>query len=147
MASASLERSRISTRPGRRGSNWRPRSCLTAWLTLDLAYTYLDAIDAETGAPLQRRPEHTASARVTLRPTDKARIAASILYVGERFNGSDRADLLDDYIRVDLTGSYALYDNAEVFLRVENLTDEQYEEIKDFGVAGRSAYAGLRARF
>jgi vitamin B12 transporter len=119
----------------------------TAWLTLDLAYTHLDAIDADTGAPLQRRPEHTASARVTLRPTDKARIAASMIYVGERFNGSDRRDPLDDYIRVDLTGSYALHENAEVFLRVENLTDAHYEEIKDFGIAGRSAYAGLRARF
>jgi vitamin B12 transporter len=117
------------------------------WLTLDLAYTHLDAIDAETGAPLQRRPEHAASARVTLRPTDKARLAASLLYVGERFNGADRRDLLDDYIRIDLTGSYALSDNAEAFVRVENLTDEHYEEIKDFGVAGRSAYAGLRARF
>lgn len=119
----------------------------TAWLTLDLAYTHLEAIDAATGAPLQRRPEHTASARVTLRPTDKAKLAASVLYVGERFNNADRKNLLEDYIRVDLTGSYALYDNAEVFLRVENLTGEQYEEIKDFGVAGRSAYAGLRARF
>jgi vitamin B12 transporter len=119
----------------------------TAWLTLDLAYTYLDAIDAETGAPLQRRPEHTVFARATLRPTDKTKIAASMLYVGERFNNADRRNLLDDYIRVDLTGSYALCENAEVFLRAENLTGAQYEEIKDFGVAGRSAYAGLRARF
>jgi vitamin B12 transporter len=119
----------------------------TEWLTLDLAYTHLDAIDAETGAPLQRRPEHTAFARVTLRPTDKARLAASVLYVGERFNGADRRDLLDDYVRVDLSGSYALHDNAEIFLRVENLTDAHYEEIKDFGTAGRSAYLGLRAWF
>ena len=119
----------------------------TTWLTLDLAYTYLDAIDAETGAPLQRRAEHTASARVTLRPTDEAKLAASVLYVGERFNGANRTDLLEDYIRVDLTGSYVLHENAEAFVRVENVTDEQYEEIKDFGVAGRSAYAGLRARF
>lgn len=118
-----------------------------AWVTLDFSYTHLDAVDAESGAPLQRRPEHTASARVTLRPMDKMRLAASMLYVGERFNGSDRRDLLDDYIRVDLTGSYAIYDNMEAFMRVENLTDEQYQEIKDFGVAGRSAYAGLRARF
>ena len=117
------------------------------WMTLDLAYTHLDAIDVETGAPLQRRPEHTASARVTLRPTDKARLAASVLYVGERFNNADRQNLLDDYIRVDLTGSYALHDNAEAFIRVENLTGEDYEEIQDFGVAGRSAYAGLRTRF
>jgi vitamin B12 transporter len=119
----------------------------TTWLTLDLAYTHLDAIDTETGAPLQRRPEHTASARVTVRPTEKTRLAASVVYVGERFNGADRKDLLDDYIRVDLTGSYAVTDNAELFMRVENLTDAQYEEIKDFGVAGRSAYAGVRARF
>ena len=119
----------------------------TPWLTLDLAYTFLDAIDAETGAPLQRRPEHTASARVTLRPMEKTRLSASMLYVGERFNGADRQDLLDNYIRIDLTGSYEVCPNAEAFMRVENLTDEQYEEIKDFGVAGRSAYAGLRARF
>jgi vitamin B12 transporter len=114
---------------------------------VDLAYTYLDAIDAETGAPLQRRPEHTAAARATVRPTEKTRLAASMVYVGERYNGADRKDLLDSYIRVDLTGSYAVTDTAELFARVENLTDAHYEEIKDFGVAGRSAYAGVRARF
>ncbi len=119
----------------------------TTWLTFDLAYTHLDAIDAETGAPLQRRPEHTASARVTLRPTEKIRLAASMLYVGERFNGADRSDLLDDYIRIDLSGSYAISADVDAFARIENLTDAHYEEIKDFGVAGRSAYAGLRTRF
>ena len=113
LASVTRAPSKISTQPRRKVLELAATILPTAWLALDLAYTHLDAIDAETGAPLQRRPEHTASARVTLRPTDKARLAASVLYVGERFNNADRQNLLDAYIRVDLTGSYALYENTE----------------------------------
>jgi vitamin B12 transporter len=80
-------------------------------------------------------------------PTDRLRLTATALYTGERFNSSGERDLLDDYIRVDLSGSYTLSAQAEAFFRVENLLDEDYEEILNFGTAERSGYAGLRVKF
>ena len=117
------------------------------WLTLKGGYTWLDAIDANTGLALARRPEHTFNVSATLKPAADFSLTAKLIYVGERFNRSRERDLLDDYIRVDLNGRYDLTENAELYLRAENLFDADYEEIKDFGTAGRSGYIGLRMRF
>jgi vitamin B12 transporter len=83
----------------------------------------------------------------TLQPAEGFSITASAIYVGERFNRSNERNLLDSYIRVDLGGSYDLTESAQLYFRAENVLDADYEEIKDFGTAGRSGYIGLRARF
>jgi vitamin B12 transporter len=118
-----------------------------AWVTLRGAYTHLDAVDAETGLKLQRRPDDAFNLKATVLPADGLTLTASVTYVGERFNRSGERDLLDDYVRVDLAGTYALTPDAEIFFRAENVLDAEYEEIKDFGTAGRSGYLGVRARF
>jgi vitamin B12 transporter len=84
---------------------------------------------------------------VIVQPLDRLSLTASATYVGERFNRSNERDLIDDYIRIDLAGSYDLNAYAELFFRAENLFDADYEELKGFGTAGRSGYLGLRARF
>jgi vitamin B12 transporter len=76
----------------------------------------------------------------------------SALYTGERYNsfsGSQQKNTgpLNDYVLVDFSGSYKLSDEADIFLRVDNVLDADYQEILNFGTAGRSAYAGLRAKF
>lgn len=119
----------------------------TDWLTLKGAYTYLDAVDSTTGLALSRRPEHAFNLRAAMRPLERLSLAVSATFVGERFNRSDERDLLDQYIRVDLDGSYDLNATSEVFFRADNIFDADYEEVKDFGTAGRSGYVGLRARF
>lgn len=117
------------------------------WLTLKGAYSWLDAIDANNGLALARRPEHAFNISATLKPAADYSLTASVTYVGERFNRSRERDLLDDYIRVDLDGRYNLTETAELYVRAENLFDADYEEVKDFGTAGRSGYIGLRMRF
>ncbi|WP_088348373.1 MULTISPECIES: TonB-dependent receptor [Rhodomicrobium] len=117
------------------------------WMSLRGAYTYLDAIDAATGLALQRRPNNAFNVKLTVLPVEGVSLSASATYVGERFNNDGEEDLLDSYVRVDLAGSYALSPGAELYLRAENLLDADYEEIKNFATAGRSAYLGLRARF
>jgi vitamin B12 transporter len=118
-----------------------------SWVTFRGAYTHLDAVDAETGLKLPRRPDDAFNLRATVLPMEGLTLTASVTYVGERFNRSGERDLLDEYVRVDLAGTYALAPDVEVFFRAENLLDAEYEEIKDFGTAGRSAYLGVRARF
>jgi len=51
---------------------------------------------------------------------------------------------LDDYLLVNVAGSYELDDNFEVFGRVENLLDQDYEEVFGYSTAPISAYGGLR---
>jgi vitamin B12 transporter len=52
---------------------------------------------------------------------------------------------LDAYALVNLAASYDITRNIQFFLRVDNLFDRVYEEIKGYGTARRSLYGGLRA--
>jgi len=54
---------------------------------------------------------------------------------------------LDDYEVVDLSANYHLVQGLEAFGRIENLTDEDYEEVTGYNTRGRSFYAGIRYRF
>jgi vitamin B12 transporter len=54
---------------------------------------------------------------------------------------------LEDFVLVNIRGGYKLTDNTEIYARVENLLDEEYEEVYTFGGSGRVAIAGMRVNF
>ena len=45
---------------------------------------------------------------------------------------------LAPYAKLDLLANYKFNDNLADFGRVENVTDARYEEVYDYGTAGRS---------
>ncbi len=51
---------------------------------------------------------------------------------------------LDNYEVVDFSASYSVTKALDFFGRVENLTDEKYEEITGYNTAGAAVYVGLR---
>ena len=54
---------------------------------------------------------------------------------------------LDDFTLVTLAGRYRVMKNLDIYARVENATDEDYEEVFGFVAPGRTAIAGIRYRF
>jgi vitamin B12 transporter len=54
---------------------------------------------------------------------------------------------LDDYNVVDVSARYLLTPELELYLRMENIADAEYEEILGYNTAGRAAYIGLRLNF
>jgi vitamin B12 transporter len=54
---------------------------------------------------------------------------------------------LDDYAVLDLSVAYAFNETFELYGRVENATDEDYQEVSGYNTAGRSVYGGVRLRF
>ena len=54
---------------------------------------------------------------------------------------------LDDYGVLDLSFSYDASDLLQIYGRVQNATDETYEEVRGYFAAERSIYAGVRLRF
>jgi vitamin B12 transporter len=48
---------------------------------------------------------------------------------------------------VNLGATYDVTDRFQLFARVENLLDEEYEEVLSYRPPGIAAYAGLRTRF
>ena len=113
-------------------------------LSLSVDYTYIDAEDGN-GGPLPRLPEHSGDLTLSY---DAAGPFSGALLV--RYNGSEtNTDLttLDSWLRVDVTGRYAVSERVEVYGRIENLFDEDYQQILGFGTPGLSGSLGVRRRF
>ena len=53
----------------------------------------------------------------------------------------------DHYLVFNLAASYTISTSVELFARIENLLDEEYEEVLGFGTAGFSTYGGVRLTF
>ena len=74
----------------------------------------------------------------------KAEVAVNVQYVGER---DDTGGVAHAYIVVNLYGSYRVNENVELFARVENLFDEQYQELAGCNSADASAFGGVRVNY
>ncbi len=111
-------------------------------LHLVASHTWNDTEDAVTGAQLPRRPEHRTTLHLYLHPLPRWKAALSAIAVHERIDSDGSG--LDDYERVDLSLRYRASDSFEPYLRVENLFDEDYEEIRGFTTPGVVAAVGLK---
>jgi vitamin B12 transporter len=124
------------------------------FLRLRLTYTHLDArgqaVDPVTGVfgesfKLARRPDNEGRISFAFTPLAGLSIEPSVVLVGERFSSFGETDRLPAYARLDMYAEYKIDDIFSLYGRAENLTDTRYEEVKNYGTAGRSFYAGLRA--
>ena len=114
-------------------------------LVISANYTYNDTENA-TGAQRIRRPEHLANIGVDWRGLDgKLSLGFNVRgsYDALAFDGSE----LDDYQVVDINGSFEILQGLELYGRVENLFDEDYEEVSTYNTTGTAAYAGIRYAF
>ncbi|AWI85080.1 TonB-dependent receptor [Alloyangia pacifica] len=117
---------------------------LSEALSLAAAYTWTDSKDAQTGDRLSRVPLHDLSLSLDADVTDAFRAGLTVQHV----SGLEDADeTLDDYTVANMNLRYALSDQAELYLRVENLFDEDYQVVKGYGTSDRAAYFGVRASF
>jgi vitamin B12 transporter len=135
-----------TTDSSRQGLELSADARLDAW-TLAASYAWTNA--EENGLAEIRRPEHIASLNATY-DFGNASLGLGLRYNGEQqdsefiFATPEDTVALDPYLLVNLYGTYRLTDRLEVFARVENLLDEQYEDVFSFRAPGVSAYAGMR---
>lgn len=108
-------------------------------------YTYNNAEDPN-GDQRLRAPKHLANLGVSYRPREgKLSISLNIRSSQDAVDGFGVE--IDDYEVVDLSARYRIMDALEVFARVENLFDEDYEEIPTYNTSGTAGYAGVRYSF
>ncbi len=116
---------------------------LSPRLSADLTYTFTDAIDLATDTQLLRQPKHKGTAIVTYKPVDKLSLSASVIVNG-RENDSPAPN--DGFVRLDLRGAYQITDALEIYGRMENATDTEYQDVSGYGEPGLAAYGGVRVR-
>ncbi|PJI40149.1 MAG: outer membrane cobalamin receptor protein BtuB [Ferrovibrio sp.] len=125
-------------------------------LTLRAAYTYMKTEMPITGEELVRRPAHVGSFNANYRfMENRANVNLGILYNGRQvdnnfetgFGANTSRQTLNGYALVNLAAGYMVTENVEVFGRLENLLDKQYEDVYTYQTPGRAIYAGVRATF
>jgi vitamin B12 transporter len=119
--------------------DWR----LTGTLQASAAYTLTDAIDLGTGADLLRVPRHKGTAVIDWTPLSPLTLSASVIVNGDE---ADFPAANDAFVRLDLRAAWAVSERFELYGRVENATDADYQDVSGYGEPGASAFGGLRVR-
>jgi vitamin B12 transporter len=136
------------------GGQWQ----LSKTLSLSGAYTWLDATENDpSGGDIDeiRRAEHIANANLNwVILGGRGNLNINVDYNGEQDDlffpptppFQERVEL-DDFVLVGVAANYRVWRTLELFARVENALDEDYEEVFGYVAPGRMLIGGLRYRF
>lgn len=116
-------------------------------VSLNGQYTYTSTRDLMTGTRLARWPVHQGSASLTYQPTEPLSLTGTVRYVGSRFSTTGNQRPLPDFYLFNVSASFQMTDNVQIYTRVENLADRKYEEVLFYGTPGRSVWGGIRVNF
>lgn len=121
-------------------------------LDFRFSYAYTNTKDITTGEDLLRRADNKFSFNLNYGFPGKGNANLEIVYVGERddddFSTYPATRMqLDGYVLVNPAFSFQISENIEMFGRVENLFDRDYEEISGYGTPGISVYGGIKVLF
>jgi vitamin B12 transporter len=110
-------------------------------------YTYLVAKNLVTQQALRRRPRNKGSASLIYTGIPGLELEARVTVVGSNpdydFINARRVTLAP-YAKVDIFANYKLDETFSMFGRIENVGDVRYEEVLNYGTAGRSFYGGMK---
>ncbi|MDO8546268.1 MAG: TonB-dependent receptor [Nitrospirales bacterium] len=107
-------------------------------------YTYTLTRNLDNGNRLARRPVDQASIGLSYQPISQLRVSLDYRFVGGRVNDAANAQRMLSYDVVNVSATYDVTKQWQVFGRIENLFDKDYEEVLFFGTPSRSVFAGVK---
>ncbi len=120
-------------------------------LRVEANYTDLDATNRAPGSnfgrDMPRRPAHTLNGEVTYAWPIGLTTSVAVVHSGRSFDNASNTVALDSYTVVDLRAAFVFRDNLELYGRLENAFDEEYETIARYGTPGRALFLGVRQSF
>lgn len=116
-------------------------------LRVQAGYGYVEATNAATGRDLLRRPRHSINTSVDYDWAFGLKTGATITHVGASFDNESNTRKLAGYVLVDLRAAFPVTRTIELYGRIENLFNAQYETSFRYGTPRRAAYAGVRLAF
>ena len=105
--------------------------------------------DLVTSRRLPRRPIDQATVGVTYQPRDPLRLNLDYRFVGARDNdaGNTPGQRQGSFGVLNVSASYDVTKQWQLFGRIDNLFDQRYEEVLYFGTPIRSVYGGIRVTY
>ncbi|MBX9898657.1 MAG: TonB-dependent receptor [Qipengyuania sp.] len=119
---------------------------VTEGLRISGLYALIDTADRTSGRDLARRPRHAATLFADYAAPFGLSLGADLRLVGASFDNAANSVRLGGYALVDVRAAFALTDEIELFGRVENVLDADYQTAAGYATAGRGAFVGVRGR-
>ncbi len=122
----------------------------TTTLNVAANFSFVDATSRSPGSfgnQLARRPQENVNLSADWKTPFGLSLGTTITLTGDAFDNLANTRRLDGYTLVGLRAAYSVNDRIELFGRVENLGDENYQTATGFNSLGRNAYVGARVKF
>jgi len=113
------------------------------------SFSYLDAVNSNTHQRLLRRPRILGNF-VVQHANDISTLGLGLKFVQDVLDidgGTFSTIEGDDFAILRLFGDYQISEGINLFGRIENLMNEEYEEVEGYPALGRAVYAGLGFSF
>ncbi len=133
------------------GVEWFGRVAPSPNTAVQIHYTFTDTEDKSTKMVLVRRPRHKGRIHANHSFGKLVDLNLEIRLVGRRkvndFSSFPSARVtLDGYQIVNLAVTYRVLPRIQLFGRIDNLFDKNYQEVLGFGTPGISGFFGIRVR-
>jgi vitamin B12 transporter len=133
-----------------RGVELSAKFALPNAVEMQLAYTYLEALDLTTQTPLLRRPRNSGSADVWHDFGQGVSAGMGLKAVGSRpdIDAQTFAQVEDsDYTLVRIYAAWQVTKSFALKVRIENALDKRYEEVNGYPALGFGAFASAELKF
>jgi vitamin B12 transporter len=114
-------------------------------LSLSANYTFNDT-ETSNGSSRPYRPERLANLGLSWRTLAGRLVLGAAWRLSEDARDIDGTQL-DDYQLLELNASYQMLPGLQLYGRLENALDEDYEEVPTYNTSGAAGYAGVRYAF
>ena len=112
-------------------------------INLYLNYSYIDSIDGR-GQRLINIPKDSGELALTYNSSFNLSGSLTIKYNGSEISTYGN---LDSWSRADINLFYKLNNYSEVYFRVENLLNKNYQQVFGYGTPDRSGLVGVKVNF
>jgi vitamin B12 transporter len=120
-------------------------------LTIAANYSYTDSktrlVGATTFTRRIRVPVHSLNLSADWTPVDRLKLGADVRLASDSLDGFGGSTRLDGYALLSVRAAFELNDAIELYGRVENAGDADYQTVAGYNSYGRNAHVGLRAKF
>ncbi|KFB09646.1 TonB-dependent receptor plug domain-containing protein [Nitratireductor basaltis] len=120
---------------------------LTETFALGANYTYTTAVQADD-ARRPRIPRHIVGLTASYEPSEQWSLSSDAKIVLDILDVTSAGQVeLDDYFLLNAKVAYKPTEDTELYLRGENLLDQDYQTVSGYGTPGISVFAGFKAKF